>query len=82
MPKIQTSLRIEEEPLNEAKQILSRLGINFSEAEKNGLPFPVQLPEKRNEQQDLRAILSGFSDDFMSDGREQMPSKKTDRSNK
>ena len=58
MSKIQTSLRIEEESLNEAKQILSRLGMNFSEAvnmftcmivEKNGLPFPVQLSEKRNE---------------------------------
>lgn len=32
MSKIQTSLRIEEESLNEAKQILSRLGMNFSEA--------------------------------------------------
>lgn len=85
MSKIQTSLRIEEESLNEAKQILSRLGMNFSEAvnmftcmivEKNGLPFSVQLSEKRNEKKDLRAILAGFSDDFMSDGREQPPQQK------
>nr|CAA6815288.1 MAG: Type II toxin-antitoxin system antitoxin, RelB/DinJ family [uncultured Thiotrichaceae bacterium] len=80
MPKIQTNLCIEEELLHQAKPILSRLGMDFSEAvniftcmvvEKNGLPFPVPLPEKHNEQQDLRAILAGFSDDFMSDGREQ-----------
>jgi addiction module RelB/DinJ family antitoxin len=53
MAKIQTSLRIEEESFNEAKEILARLGMNFSEAvniftsmvvRHKGLPFSVTLP--------------------------------------
>jgi DNA-damage-inducible protein J len=53
MAKVQTSLRIEEEPLNEAKEILAQLGMNFSEAvniftnlvvQHKGLPFSVTLP--------------------------------------
>ncbi len=32
MPKIQTSLRIEENLLKESKEVLSKLGLNFSEA--------------------------------------------------
>lgn len=51
--KIQTSLRLDAEKLSEAKQILSQLGMNFSEAvniftslivAKQGLPFEVALP--------------------------------------
>ncbi|MBU1723493.1 MAG: type II toxin-antitoxin system RelB/DinJ family antitoxin [Gammaproteobacteria bacterium] len=53
MAKVQTSLRIEEESLNEAKEILASLGMNFSEAvniftnmvvKHRGLPFSVTLP--------------------------------------
>ena len=53
--KIQTSLRLDAEKLIEAKQILSQLGINFSEAvnifnnmivAKQGLPFEVVLPNE------------------------------------
>lgn len=51
--KIQTSLRLDADKLVQAKQILSELGINFSEAvniftslivAKQGLPFEVLLP--------------------------------------
>lgn len=50
MPKVQTSLRLEEETLNEAKEILKSLGMNFTEAvnvftalvvQEKGLPFDV-----------------------------------------
>ena len=53
--KIQTSLRIDADKLTEAKQILSQLGMNFSEAvniftnlivAKQGLPFDVALPNE------------------------------------
>jgi len=52
MPKIQTSLRIEEDLLKESKEILSKLGLNFSEAvnifasmvvQEKGLPFSVKI---------------------------------------
>ena len=55
--KIQTSLRIDEEKLIEAKQILAQLGMNFSEAvniftcmivAKQGLPFNVVLPNEES----------------------------------
>jgi DNA-damage-inducible protein J len=51
--KIQTSLRLDAEKFDEAKQILAQLGLNFSEAvniftsmivAKRGLPFDVALP--------------------------------------
>jgi DNA-damage-inducible protein J len=51
--KIQTSLRLDADKLAEAKQILSQLGMNFSEAvniftslivANRGLPFDVTLP--------------------------------------
>ncbi len=51
--KTQTSLRLDADKLVEAKQILSHLGMNFSEAvniftnlivAKKGLPFDVVLP--------------------------------------
>ncbi len=54
MSKVQTSLRIEESTLNEAKQILGELGMNFSEAvnvfasmivQERGLPFDVKISD-------------------------------------
>ncbi|MBT9096671.1 type II toxin-antitoxin system RelB/DinJ family antitoxin [Methylovulum psychrotolerans] len=64
--KIQTSLRLDAEKLIEAKQILSQLGMNFSEAVniftslivvKQGLPFDVILPndETKAAMLDVRA---------------------------
>jgi len=56
MAKSQTSLRLEEETLTEAKVILRSLGLNFSEAvnifasmvvQQKGLPFDVKLPNKK-----------------------------------
>lgn len=53
--KVQTSLRIDEEALIEAKQILKSLGMNFTEAvnvftnmivQEKGLPFEVKIPNK------------------------------------
>jgi DNA-damage-inducible protein J len=55
MSKVQTSLRLEEETFNEAKEILKSLGMNFTEAvnvfasmvvQEKGLPFDVKLPNK------------------------------------
>ncbi|MCF6206312.1 MAG: type II toxin-antitoxin system RelB/DinJ family antitoxin [Sulfurovum sp.] len=54
MPKVQTSLRLEEETFNEAKKILSSLGMNFTEAvnifasmvvQERGLPFDVKVSD-------------------------------------
>jgi len=51
MSKVQTSLRLEEETFNEAKEILKSLGMNFTEAvnvfasmvvQEKGLPFDVK----------------------------------------
>jgi DNA-damage-inducible protein J len=64
--KIQTSLRIDADKLTEAKQILSQLGMNFSEAvniftnlivAKQGLPFDIALPneETKASMLDVRA---------------------------
>ena len=56
MSKVQTSLRLEEETLNEAKVILKSLGMNFTEAvnvfaslvvQERGLPFEVKLPSNK-----------------------------------
>lgn len=53
--KIQTSLRLDADKFAEAKQILSQLGLNFSEAvniftsqivAKQGLPFDIALPNE------------------------------------
>jgi len=53
-PKVQTSLRIDEVALSEAKAILNEIGMNFSEAvniftkmivRHRGLPFDVRLPD-------------------------------------
>lgn len=55
MAKVQTSLRIEEQPLQEAREILAKLGLNYSEAvniftnmivQHKGLPFSITLPDK------------------------------------
>lgn len=64
--KIQTSLRLDANKLAEAKQILSQLGLNFSEAvnifaslivAKQGLPFDVTLPNEatKSAMRDVRA---------------------------
>jgi len=64
--KTQTSLRLDEKKLTEAKQILADLGLNFSEAvniftnlivAKQGLPFNVTLPNKETQaaMRDVRA---------------------------
>jgi len=54
--KVQTSLRIDEDKLREAKQILRHLGLNYSEAvniftsmvvSRRGLPFDVALPNEK-----------------------------------
>ncbi|WP_221895734.1 type II toxin-antitoxin system RelB/DinJ family antitoxin [Bathymodiolus japonicus methanotrophic gill symbiont] len=56
--KTQTSLRLDQKKLAEAKQILADLGLNFSEAvniftnlivAKRGLPFNVTLPNKETQ---------------------------------
>jgi len=53
MSKVQTSLRIDEDALKEAKIILKSLGMNFTEAvnvftnmvvQTKGLPFEVKTP--------------------------------------
>jgi len=53
--KVQTSLRIDAEKLQQAKLILTDLGLNFSEAvniftsmivARRGLPFEVSLPNE------------------------------------
>ena len=56
MSKVQTSLRLEEETLVEAKEILKTLGMNFTEAvnifasmvvQEKGLPFDVKIPNEK-----------------------------------
>jgi DNA-damage-inducible protein J len=52
--KVQTSLRIDQNSLKDAKEILDKMGMNFSEAVNiftkmivfhRGLPFDVKLPD-------------------------------------
>lgn len=56
--KVQTSLRLDENKFIEAKQILSELGLNFSEAvniftgmvvQVKGLPFEVKIPNQETQ---------------------------------
>jgi len=56
--KVQTSLRLDEDVLIEAKQILKSLGMNFTEAvniftnmvvQEKGLPFAVKIPNKETQ---------------------------------
>lgn len=65
--KVQTSLRLDAEKFGEAKQILSQLGMNFSEAvnifasqvvAQRGLPFSVSLPNK-DTQAAMRDVRAG-----------------------
>jgi len=76
MSKIQTSLRIEEKSLNEAKVILNALGMNFSEAvnvfasmvvQTKGLPFEVKIPNKLTSQVIKEAKLGVNVEDFSID---------------
>jgi len=64
MSKVQTSLRLDEDKLFEAKEILKSLGLNFTEAvniftnmvvANKGLPFEVKIPttEFKNSIQEL-----------------------------
>ena len=62
--KVQTSLRIDKDSLSDAKEILSEVGMNFSEAvniftkmivKHKGLPFEVKIPN--NETNDLTQKL-------------------------
>ncbi len=55
MATVQTSMRLDEEQLVEAKKILSQLGLNFTQAVNiftnmvvvnKGLPFEVKLPNE------------------------------------
>ena len=55
MSKVQTSLRLDADKLSEAKEILTHLGLNFSEAvniftnmivAKHGLPFEIAIPNE------------------------------------
>ena len=76
MAKIQTSLRIEEKSLNEAKVILNSLGMNFSEAvnvftsmvvQTKGLPFEVKIPNKLTSKVIQEAKLGVNVDEFSVD---------------
>lgn len=66
MSKVQTSLRLDEDKLIQAKEILSQLGMNFTEAvniftsmvvARHGMPFEVRIPNKETENvlKDIRA---------------------------
>ena len=55
MSKVQTSLRLDEEALHDAKEILETLGMNFTQAvniftnmvvQSKGLPFEVKIPNQ------------------------------------
>lgn len=68
--KVQTSLRIEEETLIQAKAILEKLGMNFSDAvniftkmivQTKGLPFEVKLPNTET----LQAMKEADSGDTL-----------------
>ncbi len=76
MAKVQTSLRIEKESLYEAKAILERLGMNYSEAvnvftsmivQHKGLPFSVRLPNEETSQIIAEARRGDNVDDFSMD---------------
>ncbi len=68
--KVQTSLRLDNSNFMEAKEILAKLGLNFSEAvnifagmivQTKGLPFEVKIPNKETRQaiKDARAGIDG-----------------------
>jgi len=76
MPKVQTSLRLEEATFQEAKGILNSLGMNFTEAvniftamvvQKGGLPFEVQISNypaisHKQAQKKVRKSLDNITD--------------------
>ena len=56
MSKTQTTIRVEKESYNQAKEILSKIGLNYSQAISvfnnlivlnNGLPFELKLPNNK-----------------------------------
>ena len=76
MSKVQTSLRIDEESLLEAKEILKSLGMNFTEAvnvftsmivQTRGLPFDVKIPNKETAKVIKEARQGINVDDFSFD---------------
>ena len=76
MSKVQTSLRIDEESLIEAKIILKSLGMNFTEAvnvftsmvvQSRGLPFEVNIPNKETAKVIKEARQGLNVDDFSFD---------------
>ena len=76
MSKVQTSLRIDEESLIEAKEILKSLGMNFTEAvnvftsmvvQNKGLPFDVKIPNKETAKVIKEARKGINIDDFSLD---------------
>jgi DNA-damage-inducible protein J len=76
MAKVQTSLRIDEESLIEAKTILNSLGMNFTEAvnvftsmivQNKGLPFEVKIPNSETAKVIKEARQRVNVDDFSFD---------------
>jgi DNA-damage-inducible protein J len=76
MAKVQTSLRIDEESLIEAKTILKSLGMNFTEAvnvftsmivQNKGLPFEVKIPNSETAKVIKEARQRVNVDDFSFD---------------
>ncbi len=76
MSKVQTSLRIDEESLHEAKAILNSLGMNFTEAVNvftsmvvlhKGLPFEVKIPNKATDKVSKEAREGINVDNFLLD---------------
>ncbi|MGB0848908.1 MAG: type II toxin-antitoxin system RelB/DinJ family antitoxin [Thiolinea sp.] len=76
MAKVQTSLRLDEQPLAEARAILSSLGMNFTEAvniftnmvvQTKGLPFEVRIPNEETAQVIKEARQGQNVDDFSLD---------------
>ena len=75
--KVQTSMRIEEETLIQAKAILASLGMNFTDAvniftkmivQTKGLPFEVKLPNAET----LQAMKEADSGDTLPVDLEEM----------
>jgi len=76
MSKVQTSLRIDEKSLHEAKTIINSLGMNFTEAvnvftsmvvQHKGLPFDVKIPNKTTAKV-IKGSRKGINvDDFLLD---------------
>ena len=84
--KVQTSLRIDKDSLSDAKEILSEVGMNFSEAvniftkmivKHKGLPFEVKIPN--NETNDLtQKLYRALEEVSQIENREQKATKARD----